>query len=147
VSAPAIPLFPTDSLDASVDAHIGRLVRLRRNILGMSQEKLAESLGVTFQQVQKYERGTNRIAASRLFGIAKALQVPVSFFFESILATPDYGQSPINTTAMAADDMISAYQPDPLAQEETLRLIRAYYKIVDPKQRQLVLDLIEGMNG
>jgi len=113
-----------------IDVHVGARMRLRRTLLGLSQEKLGELIGLTFQQVQKYERGANRIGASRLFDLARVLDVPVSFFFDDM---PDAvrAQSPvavITGTAPASTD------PTPdgtehLARRETLELVRHYYQI------------------
>lgn len=130
-----------------VDIHVGGRVRLRRSILGMSQEKLGEELGVTFQQVQKYERGSNRIGASRLFDIARVLDVSISFFYEDM--TEDVaGQSP-RLRAGLAEQPQAAYQggEDPMIRKETLELVRAYYRISDETVRQRFLDLCRSMGN
>jgi transcriptional regulator with XRE-family HTH domain len=117
----------------SVDSHVGSRVRLRRLELGLSQEKLAEQLGITFQQVQKYERGTNRIGASRLHQIALVLQAPITYFFEgaSESALPRAGeQSPL---ALALSD------------PATVRLVRAFASIADPQLKQKAVGIIEAI--
>lgn len=125
-----------------VDVHVGARLRARRTLLGMTQEKLAETVGLTFQQIQKYERGTNRMGASRLFQFAKVLGTSVAFFFEdmaSSLTAPglaEDGQDELQDLT-ANDDILS--------RRETLDLVRAYYKINDIKQRKKVLDLIKSM--
>lgn len=125
-----------------VDAHVGARVRLRRTMLGMSQEKLAQALGLTFQQVQKYERGTNRVGSSRLYELSKILDVPIQFFFDEmpaeIAATARGGNA--NFAEAAAD-----YEPDTLAKRETLELVRAYYRIKSPRVRKKVFDLAKTL--
>ncbi|MCW5771695.1 MAG: helix-turn-helix transcriptional regulator [Rhodospirillaceae bacterium] len=125
-----------------VDAHVGARVRLRRTMLGMSQEKLAQALGLTFQQVQKYERGTNRVGSSRLYELSKILDVPIQFFFDEmpaeIAATARGGNGGFSEAA--AD-----YEPDTLAKRETLELVRAYYRIKSPQVRKKVFDLAKSL--
>src|ERR1700682_1754499 len=106
------------------DVHVGARVRLRRTLLGMSQEKLGDAIGLTFQQVQKYERGANRVGASRLYDLSRVLDVPVSFFFDD-MAPP----SAPGATGLA--EAPEKYEPDPMLKRETLELVRAYYKILD----------------
>ena len=124
-----------------IDAHVGSRVRLRRMMLNMSQEKLGEQLGITFQQVQKYEKGANRIGASRLQAIANILQAPVAFFFED---APDV--SPIATTD-AVDSGATSHVMEFLSSSEGLQLNRAFVKIQDPKLRKRVVDLVRSMAG
>lgn len=119
------------------DKHVGSRVRMRRMMLGMSQEKLGDSLGLTFQQVQKYEKGTNRIGASRLQQISNILQVPVSFFFEGAPATMT-GASP---HSIVADD--PSYVQDFLATSDGLSLTKAFMRIKTPKLRRRIVDLVE----
>lgn len=125
-----------------IDVHVGARVRLRRTLLGMSQEKLGESLGLTFQQVQKYERGANRIGASRLYDLSRVLDVPVSYFFE------DMGEE---VMAASPRHMVRATEDPPeaentlLAQRETLELVRAYYRIQDPDVRRKVQELAKAL--
>ena len=109
----------------------------------MSQEKLGEAIGLTFQQVQKYERGANRIGASRLFDLSRVLDVPVSFFFDDMAADPEIGgEEPIRLT----DDKPSGgFEPDPMAKRETLELVRAYYRINDPSVRKRLFELTKAV--
>ena len=122
------------------DKHVGSRVRMRRMMLSMSQEKLGDSLGLTFQQVQKYEKGTNRIGASRLQQISNILQVPVSFFFEG--APDGHG-----TTGGFGEAPSPAYVSDFLATSDGLALTRAFMKIEDPKLRRKIVDLVEQIAG
>jgi transcriptional regulator with XRE-family HTH domain len=108
-------------------------------MLGMSQEKLGAAIGLTFQQVQKYERGANRIGASRLFELSKVLDVPVSFFFDD-MTSEVAGSTGGHAMAGLAEDG-PAYEADTLAKRETLELVRAYYKIKNPKVRKRVFEL------
>jgi transcriptional regulator with XRE-family HTH domain len=108
-------------------------------MLGMSQEKLGAAIGLTFQQVQKYERGANRIGASRLFELSKVLDVPVSFFFDDMAA--DVAGSSGGHAAVGLAEDGPAYEADTLAKRETLELVRAYYKIKNPKVRKRVFEL------
>lgn len=122
------------------DKHVGARVRMRRMMLGMSQEKLGDALGLTFQQVQKYEKGANRIGASRLQQIAHILQVPVSFFFEGAPSSP--GQQQVDGMAEAPSP---AYVSDFLATSDGLALTKAFMRIKDPKLRRRIVDLVEQM--
>jgi len=125
-----------------VDTHVGSRVRLRRMLLGMSQERLGESMGLTFQQVQKYEKGVNRIGASRLFQISRILDVPVQFFFEE---APHIGDgSPAR--GMAEPDS-EAFILEFLNSREGLELNRAFVKIGDPKVRKSVVDLVRALSA
>ena len=124
----------------AVDVHVGKRVRLRRTLLGMSQEQLGASLNITFQQVQKYERGANRIGASRLHHMSEVLDVPISYFFEGI--------SPSFTKKRGKAGLAEAqaeYDHDPMAKRETLELVRSYYKIKDPKVRRRIFDLTKQL--
>ena len=125
-----------------VDAHVGSRVRLRRMLLGMSQERLGESMGLTFQQVQKYEKGVNRIGASRLFQISKILDVPVQFFFEE---APYSGGG--NAVRGMAEPDSEAFILEFLNSREGLELNRAFVKIGDPKVRKSVVDLVRALSG
>jgi len=125
-----------------VDAHVGSRVRLRRMLLGMSQERLGESMGLTFQQVQKYEKGVNRIGASRLFQISKILDVPVQFFFEEAPYTGDD-----NAARGMAEPGSEAFILEFLNSREGLELNRAFVKIGDPKVRKSVVDLVRALSG
>ena len=125
-----------------VDAHVGSRVRLRRMLLGMSQERLGESMGLTFQQVQKYEKGVNRIGASRLFQISKILDVPVQFFFEE---APYNGDG--NAVRGMAEPDSEAFILEFLNSREGLDLNRAFVKIGDAKVRKSVVDLVRALSG
>ena len=119
-----------------IDKHVGSRVRMRRMMLSMSQEKLGDALGLTFQQVQKYEKGTNRIGASRLQQISQILQVPVAFFFE--------GAPNLSGHIEGMKDAPSpAYVSDFLATSEGLALTRAFTRINDSKLRRSIVDLVE----
>jgi transcriptional regulator with XRE-family HTH domain len=145
-----------------IDVHVGKRLRLRRTLLGMSQERLGEQLGLTFQQVQKYERGVNRIGSSRLFELGQILDVPVSFFFDDMPRTETdashaaVGLGPAGATRAAAglglaeegatfehdlDDGLS------LDRRETLELIRAYYRIADPAVRKRLFELTKALGN
>jgi transcriptional regulator with XRE-family HTH domain len=125
-----------------VDAHVGSRVRLRRMLLGMSQERLGENMGLTFQQVQKYEKGVNRIGASRLFQISKILDVPVQFFFEEAPYAGDGSQAP-----RLAESVSETFILEFLNSREGLELNRAFVKIADPKVRKSVVDLVRALSS
>jgi len=127
-----------------IDVHVGSRVRLRRTLLGMSQERLGEALGLTFQQVQKYERGVNRIGASRLFDLSRVLDVPISFFFDDLPSSVGGSQGFANRVAGFAEGQ-EGFGDDTLHRRETLELVRAYYRIADPSVRKRVFDLIKAM--
>ncbi len=131
-----------------IDVHVGAQVRLRRTLLGMSQEKLGESIGLTFQQVQKYERGANRISASRLFDLSRVLDVPVSFFFDDMPETVE-AASPARVAKGTAPKAAAGgdTDPNPMARRETLELVRAYYRISDPTVRKSVYLLARSLEG
>ncbi|HAT36048.1 MAG TPA: transcriptional regulator [Rhodospirillaceae bacterium] len=126
-----------------VDVHVGSRVRLRRTLLGLSQEKLGEALGLTFQQVQKYERGANRIGASRLFDLSRVLDVPISFFYDD-MSPETSAKSPRNIIGLA-EQAVEPFEPDPLAKRETLELVRAYYRIKEPMVRKRVFELTKAL--
>src|SRR5476649_478391 len=113
---------PKIDTPSPVDVHVGSRVRLRRTLLGMSQEKLGEAIGLTFQQVQKYERGANRVGASRLYDLSRVLDVPIAFFFDDMPA-------PSAERGHGLAEPAATYESDPLLKRETLELVRAYYKI------------------
>jgi transcriptional regulator with XRE-family HTH domain len=127
-----------------IDVHVGSRVRLRRTLLGMSQEKLGEAIGLTFQQVQKYERGANRIGASRLFDLSRVLDVPVSFFFDDMPADQDAISTTEHTSGFA-EEKPGGFEPDPMAKRETLELVRAYYRITDPQVRKRLFELTKSV--
>ncbi len=131
----------------AIDMHVGRRVRMRRTLLGMSQEQLGEALNITFQQVQKYERGSNRISASRLWDIGQILDVPVSFFFEE-MSDDTKELSPRKMKAGEAAEAEAAETPlDPVARRETLELVRAYYRIPNPTVRKRIVELTKALGG
>ncbi len=123
-----------------VDVHVGSRVRLRRMLLGMSQEKLGEHLGLTFQQVQKYEKGINRIGASRLFDLSQVLGVPVQFFYEELAvagaAGAGFGERPAES-----------YAVEFLGSREGLELNKAFARITDSKVRRSIVDLVRAFAG
>lgn len=119
-----------------IDIHVGSRIRLRRTMIGMSQEKLGESLGITFQQVQKYEKGTNRVGASRLQNISAILNVPVSYFFED---------APGNDAQAGLEENSTSYVVSFLSSTEGLQLNRAFVKIADPKVRRRIIDLVKEL--
>jgi transcriptional regulator with XRE-family HTH domain len=135
-----------ESRPSPIDVHVGSRIRLRRTLLGMSQERLGGDLGLTFQQVQKYERGVNRVGASRLFDLSRVLDVPISFFFDDMpdSLTATFG-SPAARRATGFTEPSDQFGDDTLNRRETLELVRAYYRITDPAIRKRVFDLIKSM--
>jgi transcriptional regulator with XRE-family HTH domain len=139
------PNDETDSDDRSsrranpVDVHVGSRVRLRRMLLGMSQEKLGEHLGLTFQQIQKYEKGINRIGASRLFDLSKVLAVPVQFFYEELPVSGD--------GAGGFAEQPESYAVEFLASREGLELNKAFARITDPRVRRSIVELVRSFAG
>ena len=124
-----------------IDKHVGSRVRMRRMMLSMSQEKLGDALELTFQQVQKYEKGTNRIGASRLQQISNILQVPVAFFFEGAPELPG------SRGSSGKDAPSPTYVADFLATSDGLALTKAFMRIPDPKLRRRIVDLVEQIAG
>lgn len=120
-----------------IDCHVGTRVRVRRMVLGMSQERLADALGLTFQQVQKYEKGINRIGASRLYDMSRVLSVPVQFFYEELP----------NGAEGFADGGGPAYMAEFLGTREGLDLNKAFARITDPNVRKRVVDLVRSLAG
>lgn len=125
-----------------MDIHVGSRVRLRRMVIGMSQEKLGERMGLTFQQIQKYEKGTNRIGASRLYQLSQILDVPVQFFFEDA----PLSMAGRNAAAGFAESKTEAYLLDFLNSRDGLELNRAFVKITDPKVRKRVVELVRALS-
>jgi len=111
-----------------VDVHVGKRVRHRRWMVGMTQQQLAEKVGIKFQQIQKYETGMNRVSASRLWDIAEALSVPVAYFFDGVTGTEDLAHAPAVSPGMPGDI---------LADKEALELVRSYYAIPEHQRRRL----------
>ena len=121
-----------------IDTHVGSRIRLRRTMLGMSQEKLGEALGITFQQIQKYEKGANRVGASRLQNIAGILNVPVAFFFED--APGDDDVTPGNL-----EESSTGYVVNFISSSEGLQLNRSFVRISDPKVRRRIIELVKSL--
>ena len=128
-----------------VDVHVGGRVRLRRVFLGYSQEKLANALGLTFQQIQKYERGANRISASKLYELSRILSVPVTYFFEGVESEAEAGGAVGQEAGATPVATIHSSDPDFTNQRETLQLISSYYRIPDSKVRAEVLSLLKTL--
>ena len=124
-----------------IDIHVGQRVRTRRNLLSMSQERLADALGITFQQVQKYENGVNRVSSSRLFNISKILGVGIDYFFEG------FDESPSTPALRAAEEKSEALKTgdDVMNSRETINLVRHYYAIEDTSVRKKVLEMIKSL--
>ncbi len=127
-----------------VDVHVGRRVRMRRTLLGMTQTSLGEAIGLTFQQVQKYENGKNRMGSSRLFDLCRVLDVPVEFFFEELPAEVATS-SPAQRRGRAKAP--PSYEPDPMTKRETLELVRAYYKISNPQVRKRLFEMVKAIGA
>ena len=123
-----------------VDKYVGSRVRMRRIMLGMSQEKLGDALGLTFQQIQKYEKGTNRVGASRIQQISEILQVPVSFLFEG-------GPTTIGGAEGGGEGTSPTYVSDFLATSDGLSLTKAFMRIKDAKLRRRIVDLVQQIAG
>jgi transcriptional regulator with XRE-family HTH domain len=127
-----------------VDIHVGARLRLRRTLIGMSQEQLSVALGITFQQVQKYERGANRISASRLFQASRTLGVPVSWFFEGM---SDAAASASATPAVVEGERVANDPERRIMRRETMELVRAYYSIGDVRLRRRLYEMAKAMSG
>ncbi len=127
-----------------VDVHVGARLRQRRTLLGMTQPNLGDALGMSFQQVQKYEKGTNRISASRLFYLSGMLDVPVEYFFDDMPAAVA-ASSPAQSGGMAKKP--PGYEPDPMARQETLELVRAYYTIEEENVRKRLRELTKTLGA
>jgi transcriptional regulator with XRE-family HTH domain len=127
----------------AIDVHFGQRVRMRRTLLGISQEQVGETLNITFQQVQKYERGSNPISSSRLWDIEQILDVPVAFFFENMSNdTMDHPPRKMKTSD-AAD--VGDAPLDPMARRETLELVRAYYQITNAGVRKRITEMVKSV--
>ena len=132
-----------------VDIHVGQRMRQRRSLLGMNQSAVGEAVGLTFQQIQKYERGSNRIGSSRLFEFAKVLGVPVSYFFDEMPSNALAGRP---MSGRGRNDFGEAATPfshrkDPLIKRETLELVRAYYKIRESRVRKRIFDVVKAVGA
>ena len=129
----------------AIDMHVGKRVRLRRTSLGMSQEQLGTELNITFQQVQKYERGANRISASQLWDISQILDVPVSYFFD-VMSQDTMKSSP--RCVSRASEVLDGYGDqlrDPMARRETLELVRTYYTAEKPIVRKRISKMVKSI--
>lgn len=136
----------TKGIPDYIDRHVGKRLRVRRSLLGISQEKLAEAVGVTFQQIQKYERGTNRVSASRLLKFSQLLQVPIDYFYDQLEQENEssFGMSDNKQEAFESNDgKIS--EDNVMEQKETIELVRAYYSVSDQKVRKDILKFIKTM--
>ena len=127
-----------------VDVHVGARMRQRRTLLGMNQTKLGDALGLSYQQVQKYESGANRMGASRLFDLSRVLDVPVEHFFEEMPAEVA-ARSPAQRRGRAKAP--PSYEPDPMTKRETLELVRAYYKITDLLIRKRLREMAKAVGA
>ena len=129
-----------------VDVHVGKRLRLRRTMLGFSQEKLGEAIGLTFQQVQKYERGANRIGCSRLFDLSRVLDVDIGYFFED-MPSEVANSSPARRQGGWSDLDQAAFEHerDPMVKRETLELVRAYFKIEDDAIRKRLFEMTKAL--
>ena len=127
----------------AVDAHVGARIRLRRTLLGITQTKLAEAVGLTFQQIQKYEKGSNRVSASKLCEFSRVLDVPVSFFFDDM--PDDLRERGGLATFPAASLPADAQQSDLMTKRETLELMKAYHRIADPLVRKRLYDTFKAI--
>ena len=130
----------------AIDMHVGKRVRLRRTLLGMSQEQLGVTLNLTSQQVQKYESGTNRISASRLWDLSQILDVSVGYFFEDMSSQTKLA-SPRKANINSKKLLDQAIERDPMAKRETLELVRTYYSISEPNVRKRLAELIKSVAG
>ncbi len=129
----------------SVDVHVGARVQQRRKLLGITQTNLGDAIGLTFQQVQKYERGVNRIGASRLLAIARVLDVSINYFFEDM--PPEVAAISPATKGRGKAKKLPSIELDPMVKRETLELVRAYYKIEDADVRKGVYQLTKAMGA
>jgi transcriptional regulator with XRE-family HTH domain len=136
--SPRKPGRPKIEIPNPIDVRVGTRLRLRRNMLGLSQEKLGEAIGLSFQQVQKYERGANRLGASRLHELSRVLDVPVSFFFDDA--------DPVRAPAMGfTEPLTEEFESDPLRKREMVELVQAYFAIKDAAVRRHLLDLARAL--
>ena len=129
----------------AIDKHVGKRVRLRRTLLGLSQEQLRDELNITFQQVQKYERGANRVSASRLWDISQILDVPIGYFFDDMTDATMRSSPRRVASGVDADEVVGEAVKDPMARRETLELVRVYYTIQDAGVRKRAADLVKSI--
>ena len=132
-----------------VDVHVGGRMRQRRSLLGMSQTKVGDAVGLTFQQIQKYERGFNRVGSSRLFEFAKVLDVPISYFFDAMPSNALAGRPISGRGRKAFGDARTPFKhgKDPLIKRETLELVRAYYKIRETPVRKRIFEVVKAVGA
>ena len=130
----------------AIDIHVGKRVRLRRTLLGMSQEQLGVTLDLTSQQVQKYESGTNRISASRLWDMSQVLDVSIGYFFED-MSTQTKLASPRKASINVEKNLNNSVERDSMARRETLELVRIYYTISQPQVRKRISEMIKSVAG
>lgn len=138
----------TKGVPDSVDIHVGQRLRVRRSLLGLSQEKLADFVGVTFQQIQKYERGTNRISAGRLLRFSEVLDVPVTYFYDDFEQSKKSSKINIGLSDNEQEGFDSEdknLEENVMNKRETLELVRAYYSVQDPKSRKDILKFIKSI--
>lgn len=128
-----------------IDIHVGSRVRLRRGIMGLSQEKLAESLGITFQQVQKYERGTNRVSASRLYQLGEILDVSINFFFDGFNAKDPARVYGLSESMQEDFSWLEEKGGDLMERKETIELVRVYYSVQDPALRKSFMKMLKTL--
>ena len=133
----------------SVDIHVGTRMRQRRTLLAMSQTRLAEAVGLTFQQIQKYERGANRMGSSRLYEFAKVLDVPVSYFFDEMPSNALSGRPMSGRGRKGFGEAATPFEQekDPLIKRETLELVRAYYKIREDRVRRRIFEMVKAVGA
>ena len=131
-------------IPSPVDVHVGARLRVRRTLLGMSQTTLGDAIGLTFQQMQKYEKGANRISASRLFALSGVLDVPIEYFFDD-MPTAVAATSPVVGGGKAKKP--PSYELDPMAKRETLQPVRPYYKITDPEIRKRLFEMTKTLGA
>jgi transcriptional regulator with XRE-family HTH domain len=133
----------------AVDRHVGARMRQRRTLLGMSQTKLGDAVGLTFQQVQKYEHGSNRVSSSRLFEFAKVLDVPVAYFFDEMPANALSGRPMSGRGRKGFGEAGTPFEQekDPLIKRETLELVRAYYKIREARVRKRIFEMVKAVGA
>lgn len=124
-----------------IDVHVGSRLRMRRMLVGMSQEKLGESLDLTFQQIQKYEKGSNRISASRLYDMSRILDVPVQFFFDDMVRSDIDGRSKADKPSGSFEMIEFLSSPD------GAQLVRTFSEIESPEVRRNILDLVKSVSG
>jgi transcriptional regulator with XRE-family HTH domain len=126
-----------------IDIHVGARLRQRRTILGMSQGKLGDSVGLTFQQIQKYERGSNRIGASRLYDLSRVLDVSISYFFDDMPET--ISETRYLDVNKHLSEVVSAFEVDDMVRRETLELVRNYYRVSNPVIRKRLFEMTKAL--